>query len=129
MALLEVKDLGIAFGGLQALSDVKITIEENEIVGLIGPNGAGKTTVFNLLTDVYMPTKGSIELDGMSIVGKKTYQITQHGIARTFQNIRLFKDISVEDNIKIAMNGQMKYSMMAGILPSALLCQGGKGGP
>lgn len=116
MALLEVKDLGIAFGGLQALSDVKITIEENEIVGLIGPNGAGKTTVFNLLTDVYMPTKGSIELEGMSIVGKKTYQITQHGIARTFQNIRLFKDISVEDNIKIAMNGQMKYSMMAGIL-------------
>lgn len=118
--LLEIKNLGIAFGGLRALEDVHFTIRKGEIIGLIGPNGAGKTTVFNLLTDVYIPTEGIIELEGNSIVGKKTYQITQHGIARTFQNIRLFKDISVIDNVKIAMNGQMKYSAFAGIfrLPS-----------
>lgn len=120
MSVLETKNLGIAFGGLQALQDVHFSIEEGEIVGLIGPNGAGKTTVFNLLTDVYIPTEGVIELDGKNIVGKKTYQITQNGIARTFQNIRLFKDISVIDNVKIAMNYQMKYSTLSGIfrLPS-----------
>ncbi len=111
MALLEVKDLGIAFGGLRALKDVQITLDSGEIVGLIGPNGAGKTTVFNLLTDVYVPTEGSILLDGTSIVGKRTYEITQNGIARTFQNIRLFKYLSVIDNVKIAMNGQMTYNM------------------
>ena len=116
MALLEVKNLGIAFGGLRALKDVQITIENGEIVGLIGPNGAGKTTVFNLLTDVYLPTEGTIELEGSSIVGKKTYEITQHGIARTFQNIRLFKYLSVIDNVKIAMNSQMHYSALAAIL-------------
>lgn len=116
MALLEVKNLGIAFGGLRALKDVQITIDSGEIVGLIGPNGAGKTTVFNLLTDVYLPTEGTIELEGNSIVGKKTYEITQHGIARTFQNIRLFKYLSVIDNVKIAMNSQMKYSGLAAIL-------------
>ena len=116
MALLEVKNLGIAFGGLRALKDVQITIENGEIVGLIGPNGAGKTTVFNLLTDVYLPTEGTIELEGSSIVGKKTYEITQHGIARTFQNIRLFKYLSVIDNVKVAMNSQMHYSALAAIL-------------
>ena len=116
MALLEVKNLGIAFGGLRALKDVQITIENGEIVGLIGPNGAGKTTVFNLLTDVYLPTEGTIELEGSSIVGKKTYEITQHGIARTFQNIRLFKYLSVIDNVKIAMNSQMHYSALAAVL-------------
>ncbi len=120
MSVLETKNLGINFGGLQALEDVHFSIDEGEIIGLIGPNGAGKTTVFNLLTDVYMPTQGVIELDGDSIVGKKTYQITQNGIARTFQNIRLFKEISVIDNVKIAMNSEMKYSILAGIfrLPS-----------
>jgi len=120
MSVLETKNLGIAFGGLQALEDVHFSINEGEIIGLIGPNGAGKTTVFNLLTDVYMPTQGVIELDGNNIVGKKTYQITQNGIARTFQNIRLFKDITVIDNVKIAMNSQMKYSVLAGMfrLPS-----------
>lgn len=120
MAVLETKNLGINFGGLQALEDVHFSINEGEIIGLIGPNGAGKTTVFNLLTDVYMPTQGVIELDGVSIVGKKTYQITQNGIARTFQNIRLFKDVSVIDNVKIAMNSEMKYSVLAGMfrLPS-----------
>lgn len=87
---------------------------------MIGPNGAGKTTVFNLLTEVYVPTEGTIELEGESLVGKKTYQVTQNGIARTFQNIRLFKDVSVLDNVKIAMTPQGKYSMVAGMfrLPS-----------
>ena len=120
MSVLETKNLGIAFGGLQALEGVHFSIDEGEIIGLIGPNGAGKTTVFNLLTDVYMPTEGVIELDGNNIVGKKTYQITQNGIARTFQNIRLFKEITVIDNVKIAMNGSMKYSVLSGIfrLPS-----------
>ncbi len=99
MAVLEVKNLGIAFGGLRALQDVQFTIGEKEIIGLIGPNGAGKTTVFNLLTDVYVPTEGTITLENQNIVGKKTYQITQGGISRTFQNIRLFKDISVIDNV------------------------------
>ena len=114
--LLETENLGIAFGGLRALSDVTLEIGRGEIVGLIGPNGAGKTTVFNLLTDVYMPTEGTITLEGKSIVGKKTYQITRAGIARTFQDIRLFKDISVIDNVKIAMEGDMHYSALAGIL-------------
>lgn len=114
--VLVTKNLGIAFGGLQALKDVQFYIKKGEIVGLIGPNGAGKTTVFNLLTDVYMPSEGIIELEGNSIVGQKTYQITRNGIARTFQNIRLFKDISVIDNVKIAMNNEIKYSALAGIL-------------
>lgn len=116
MSVLETKNLGITFGGLQALQDVHFSIDKGEIIGLIGPNGAGKTTVFNLLTDVYMPSEGVIELDGDSIVGKKTYQITQNGIARTFQNIRLFKDATVINNVKIAMTSQMKYSVLAGIL-------------
>ncbi len=120
MPLLEAKNLGISFGGLQALNDVHFVLGKGEIVGLIGPNGAGKTTVFNLLTEVYTPTEGEIELEGNSIVGQKTYKITQNGIVRTFQNIRLFKDISVIDNVKIAMNSQMKYNVLSGIfrLPS-----------
>lgn len=116
MALLEAKGLGIAFGGLRALEDVNFSLEPGEIMGLIGPNGAGKTTVFNLLTGVYMPTEGAVMLDGASIVGRRTSQITQSGIARTFQNIRLFKDASVIDNVKTAMNGQMHYSVLSGIL-------------
>ena len=116
MALLETRNLGIAFGGLRALEGFEIKIEPKEIVGLIGPNGAGKTTVFNLLTGVYHPTEGSIELEGKNIVGKKTYDITSSGIARTFQNIRLFRDMSVLDNVKVAMNGQMKYSVLSGML-------------
>ena len=116
MPLLETKKLGIAFGGLRALDDVCFSLESGEIMGLIGPNGAGKTTVFNLLTGVYPPTEGTVELEGKSIIGKKTAQITQSGIARTFQNIRLFKDASVIDNVKTAMNYQMKYSVLSGIL-------------
>ncbi|MBP8856241.1 MAG: ABC transporter ATP-binding protein [Oscillospiraceae bacterium] len=118
-SVLETRNLGITFGGLRALEGVHFVINQEQIVGLIGPNGAGKTTVFNLLTDVYVPTEGQIELDGNDIVGKKTYQITQNGIARTFQNIRLFKDCTVLDNVKIAMNSQMKYSVLQGVLRTA----------
>lgn len=120
MALLETKDLGITFGGLRAVGDFNIKIEEQQLMGLIGPNGAGKTTVFNLLTGVYLPTEGIINLDGENIVGKKPYEIVQKGISRTFQNIRLFKDLSVIDNVKMAFYHKMKYSIGAGIfrLPS-----------
>lgn len=115
MPLLETKDLGITFGGLQALDNVYITVDEKEIVGLIGPNGAGKTTVFNLLTGVYLPTKGAIRFEGKSIIGKKPYQINRLGIARTFQNIRLFKYMSVADNLKVSMNQNMRYTVAEGI--------------
>lgn len=116
MALLDVKDLGIMFGGLKAVDKFEISIEENQLMGLIGPNGAGKTTVFNLLTGVYPPTEGTITLNGENIVGKKSFEIVQRGIARTFQNIRLFKDLSVIDNVKMAYHNQMKYSALAGVL-------------
>lgn len=120
MSILSVSNLGITFGGLRAVLDFAIQIEEEEIVGLIGPNGAGKTTVFNLLTGVYLPTEGEILFNSKSLVGKKTYQINNYGIARTFQNIRLFKDVSVIDNVKTAFNNTMTYSEFAGIfrLPS-----------
>lgn len=120
MALLEVKDLTIQFGGLKAVDGFNINIEKGELVGLIGPNGAGKTTVFNMLTGVYLPTTGSITLDSQNIVGKKPYDIVSAGAARTFQNIRLFKDLTVEDNVKIAYHQQMKYNIVEGIfrLPS-----------
>ncbi|MDL2317600.1 branched-chain amino acid ABC transporter ATP-binding protein/permease [Eubacteriales bacterium OttesenSCG-928-A19] len=114
--LLVISHLGISFGGLRALDDVSLTVNTNEIVGLIGPNGAGKTTVFNLLTSVYRPTDGSITLDGVSLVGKKTYQITREGVARTFQNIRLFKGDTVIENVKTAFQSRMKYSILAGML-------------
>ena len=114
MAMLEVKNLGITFGGLKALENVRFSIDPGEIIGLIGPNGAGKTTVFNLLTNVYIPTAGSIELDGRSIVGLPTHTITQVGIARTFQNIRLFRNLSVLDNVKVAYHNQMKYGKLEG---------------
>ena len=96
MALLEVKSLGISFGGLRAVDDFNLKIEKGQLYGLIGPNGAGKTTVFNMLTGVYKPTDGSIFLDGENITGKKTIDINKHGIARTFQNIRLFHQQSVK---------------------------------
>ena len=97
MALLEVRNIGISFGGLKAVNDFSLTIEKGQLYGLIGPNGAGKTTVFNLLTGVYKPDTGSIFLDGKNLTGKKTIEINQAGIARTFQNIRLFKELSVLD--------------------------------
>ena len=114
--ILEVSHLGISFGGLTAVDDFNIIIGRTEIAGLLGPNGAGKTTVFNLLTKVYQPTHGAILLDGNDTAGMNTMQINQAGIARTFQNIRLFPSLSVEDNVKIGLHNQVKYSMMSGIL-------------
>ncbi len=116
MALLEVKELGISFGGLRAVDDFHMTIEPGELYGLIGPNGAGKTTVFNLLTGVYKPTDGYILLDGENITGKRTIEINQHGIARTFQNIRLFSELSVLDNVKAGLHNHYTYSTLTGIL-------------
>lgn len=116
MALLEAKKLGISFGGLRAVDDFNISIEKGALYGLIGPNGAGKTTVFNLLTGVYKPTEGIITLDGKDITGKKAIDINQAGIARTFQNIRLFKDLSVIDNVKVGLHNHMGYSTITGIL-------------
>lgn len=120
MALLEVKNLGISFGGLRAVDDFNLTIEKGQLYGLIGPNGAGKTTVFNMLTGVYKPTDGVITLDGKNITGKRTIDINKEGIARTFQNIRLFHQQTVLDNVKIGLHNQKKYSTFSAIfrLPS-----------
>ena len=115
MALLEVKNLSISFGGLKAVDNFHINIEKGQLYGLIGPNGAGKTTIFNLLTGVYKPNAGSIVLDDVNITGKSTIEITQAGIARTFQNIRLFKDMSVLDNVKAGLHNHHKYSTVEGI--------------
>lgn len=116
MAMLEVKNLSIAFGGLKAVDDFHMTIEKGQLYGLIGPNGAGKTTVFNLLTGVYKPDTGSILLNEENITGKKTIDINRAGIARTFQNIRLSKDMSVLDNVKVGLHNHHVYSTVAGIL-------------
>lgn len=113
--VLEVVHLGIDFGGLTAVDDFNITIEPTEIAGLIGPNGAGKTTVFNLLTKVYQPARGRILLDGEDIGGMNTIQVNQAGIARTFQNIRLFEKLSVEDNVRIGLHNHTEYGMWSGI--------------
>lgn len=114
--VLECRHLGIEFGGLKAVNDFNLIIGRTEIAGLIGPNGAGKTTVFNLLTKVYQPTTGTILLDGIDTAGKTTMQINRMGIARTFQNIRLFSDLTVEDNVKIGLHNQEKYSTASAIL-------------
>ena len=115
MAVLEAKNLGITFGGLKAVDDFNIKIEKGQLYGLIGPNGAGKTTVFNLLTGVYRPTEGSATLDGKVITGKRTIDINKAGIARTFQNIRLFSEMSVLDNVKVGLHNKYKYGMFTGI--------------
>ena len=116
MAMLDVKNLSISFGGLKAVDDFSITIEKGQLYGLIGPNGAGKTTIFNLLTGVYKPDGGRILLDGKDITGHKAIQINQAGIARTFQNIRLFKELSVLDNVKVGLHNHHRYSTLSGIL-------------
>lgn len=115
MSLLEVDHLTIVFGGLRAVDDFSLKIEKGQLYGLIGPNGAGKTTVFNMLTGVYKPTSGKITLDGEDITGKSTIDINRKGIARTFQNIRLFHDMTVLDNVKVGLNNQKKYSVVEGI--------------
>ena len=114
--ILDVRELGIDFGGLTAVDGFNLMIGRNEITGLIGPNGAGKTTVFNLLTNVYQPTRGSILIDGMPTAGKKTYQVNRMGVARTFQNIRLFKELSVIDNIKVGLHESMKYNLASSLV-------------
>lgn len=116
MAILEVKNLSISFGGLRAVDDFNIKIEKGRLYGLIGPNGAGKTTVFNLLTGVYKPSEGIITLDGQNITGKKTIDINRAGIARTFQNIRLFKELTVLDNVKVGLHNHKQYGTLTGIL-------------
>ena len=113
---LECIHLGIEFGGLKAVDDFSLTIGKTEIAGLIGPNGAGKTTVFNLLTKVYQPTHGTILLDGEDTSGKSVYQVNRMGIARTFQNIRLFKEMSVIDNIKVGLHESMKYDLASSLI-------------
>ena len=114
--VLETHHLGIDFGGLTAVNDVSITIGREEIAGLIGPNGAGKTTVFNLLTNVYTPTRGDILLDGKSTKGLKTWQVNRMGVARTFQNIRLFKSQTVLDNVLTGLHNEMDYGIPGSIL-------------
>jgi branched-chain amino acid transport system ATP-binding protein len=114
--LLKVENVGIRFGGLKAVSEVNLELMQGELVGLIGPNGAGKTTFFNLLTGVYVPTDGSILLDGEKLNGLAPYKITKRGISRTFQNIRLFSELSVLDNVKVAYHSLAKHSMFSSIL-------------
>lgn len=115
MALLETKNLGISFGGLRAVNAFDISVEKGQLYGLIGPNGAGKTTIFNLLTGVYQPDEGAIILDGVNLTGKRTIDICKAGIARTFQNIRLFGDMPVLDNVKVGLHNHHLYSTFEGI--------------
>ncbi|MBE5796618.1 MAG: ABC transporter ATP-binding protein [Clostridiales bacterium] len=113
--VLETRHLGIEFGGLKAVEDFNIAVGPTEICGLIGPNGAGKTTVFNLLTKVYQPTTGTVLIDGKDTSGMTTEQANRMGIARTFQNIRLFGNMTVEDNVRIGLHNQIRYGTPAGI--------------
>ena len=116
MALLEINNLSIQFGGLRAVDDFNLTVEQGELYGLIGPNGAGKTTVFNILTGEYKPTEGVILLDGKDITGKSAIEINRAGVARTFQNIRLLKQQSVLDNVKIGLHNRYPYSAVSAVL-------------
>lgn len=116
--MLEIKNLAIQFGGLKAVDNLNLTIKKNQLYGLIGPNGAGKTTVFNMLTGVYKPTAGTIYLDGENITGKSPAQINRHGIARTFQNIRLFKEMTVLENVLVAMHMNQKQSIFGATFKS-----------
>ena len=118
--MLDVRNLGIDFGGLTAVDSFSVSLGPTEICGLIGPNGAGKTTIFNLLTGVYQPTRGSVLINGIDTKGMSTFKVTKLGIARTFQNIRLFTDMSVLDNVKVGMHNQIKCSFVSSLfhLPS-----------
>lgn len=116
MAMLDVTQLGISFGGLRAVDDLSMKIEKGGLVGLIGPNGAGKTTAFNMLTGVYRPTDGGIRLDGQNLIGKKPHEICKLGVARTFQNIRLFSRLPVLDNVKVGLHNEVTYSLAESML-------------
>ena len=116
MNMLDVTHLSISFGGLKAVDDFHINVKKGQLYGLIGPNGAGKTTIFNLLTGVYKPNAGSIVLNGNNITGKRSIDINKAGVARTFQNIRLFKDLTVLDNVKVGLHNNNPYSTIEGIL-------------
>lgn len=118
MPLLEVENLSVQFGGLKALSNFSMTVDQGDLVGLIGPNGAGKTTTFNVVTGVYSPTSGDVLLAGRSIAGRKPFRINRFGIARTFQNIRLFKDLSVLDNVIIGFNQSIAHGFLGAVLRS-----------
>ncbi|MGN0779772.1 MAG: ABC transporter ATP-binding protein [Aristaeellaceae bacterium] len=124
--VLETRHLGIEFGGLKAVDDVNLMIGPTEICGLIGPNGAGKTTVFNLLTKVYQPTTGTVLLSGKDTAGMSTVQANRLGIARTFQNIRLFGNMTVEENVRIGLHNQVRYGMLSGIFRLPGFWQGEK---
>ncbi|MGN1021367.1 MAG: ABC transporter ATP-binding protein [Aristaeellaceae bacterium] len=124
--VLETRHLGIEFGGLKAVDDVNLMIGPTEICGLIGPNGAGKTTVFNLLTKVYQPTTGTVLLNGKDTAGMSTVQANKLGIARTFQNIRLFGNMTVEENVRIGLHNQVRYGMLSGIFRLPAFWQGEK---
>lgn len=115
-ALLEVKNAGIRFGGLKAVQDLNIVLNQGELVGLIGPNGAGKTTSFNLLTGVYLPTEGDILFNGKRINGLPPFKVTRLGISRTFQNIRLFNELSVLDNVKVAYHSLATHSILSSVI-------------
>ena len=116
MSLLEVNGLGIRFGGLRVLSDISFSIEENEILGVIGPNGAGKTTLFNLITGIYKPTEGTIRFDGETISGLSSDVITKKGINRTFQNVRLFSNQTVLENVLVGMQNKIHESLLASVV-------------
>lgn len=118
MHLLDIQNCSVAFGGIKALTQFHAQVAENELLGIIGPNGAGKTTLFNLMTGVYLPSEGSIQFKGLPIQGKKLYQINQLGIARTFQNIRLFQNLKVEDNVILAYHNQIHASLFSSTLHS-----------
>lgn len=124
MALLKTEGLGIQFGGLKAVDEFNFEIDKNQLFGLIGPNGAGKTTVFNLLTGVYKPTSGKITFDGKTLLKMSPTQITQYGIARTFQNIRLFKNMSVIDNVKVGLHHSQNYTIFEAIIPTPRFFRG-----
>ncbi|NLV16915.1 MAG: ABC transporter ATP-binding protein [Syntrophomonadaceae bacterium] len=126
MSIIEIKNLAKSFGGLSAVLNFNFRLDENELVGLIGPNGAGKTTVFNLITGVYKPDQGSIIFDGEEIVGRPPYNICARGIARTFQNIRLFNDLSVLDNVKIAAHKDVSYGLLSTIFRAPAFFRGEK---
>ena len=114
--LLKVNNISMVFGGLRAVSNLTMHIDKGELIGLIGPNGAGKTTIFNMITGVYTPTEGEIYFNGQKRSGHKSYQVTQMGMARTFQNIRLFSELSVIDNVKIAYNMHVSYNLLEAVL-------------